>query len=271
MDESIEDLDPRAPALAFEALRPRLDALTELRVASTDILKATIFASAVGRAIQQPEELAAFRSLPPDRFDMQHVELLGTASMATWHTVMKLRSAAVLSTGARVPDEILSPGGEVKQRMLKVIDYVLGDVTGVGDQVADIRSGTGHMDLAEDLMRLADVYEAHATALAVDRIRYRAEDAVAARKLAHCIFQVLGDGPASDQSYWAGYQARAWTFLLATYDEVAAAGRWLFRHQDGDARFPSLYAIGRQPRRRRRERDEPTGDGELVAPAIPAA
>lgn len=116
-------------------------------------------------------------------------------------------------------------------------------------------------------MRLADLYEAHATALAADGVHYRAEDPVTARKLGHGIFQVLGDGRQSDQSYWAKYQARAWTFLLATYDEVAAAGRWLFRHENGDARFPSLYTIGRQPRRSRRD----PGDGGDAGDEIPGA
>ena len=36
MDEIIGDIDPNAARLAFEALLARLDALTEVRVASTE-------------------------------------------------------------------------------------------------------------------------------------------------------------------------------------------------------------------------------------------
>lgn len=39
---------------------------------------------------------------------------------------------------------------------------------------------------------------------------------------------------------------RAWTLLLRCYDEVAATGRWLLRHEPKvDAYFPSLHAAGR--------------------------
>ena len=273
MDEIIGDIDPNAASLAFEALLARLDALTELRATTTDLRKSLIHAAAIGRMVQKPEVKAVFQTLPPDRFDMQHVELLQTAAMATWHTLLMLRSAAVQSTGAKVPEEILTLAAEVKEHMFKVVDYVLGHVNGIRDQLADIRGGKGHVDQADDLMRLADLYDAHAKALAEDRIRYKAEDAVTARKLAHGIYKVLGDGRSSDARYWSDYQARAWTFLLETYDEVAAAGRWLYRHENGEALFPSLYAVGRQPRRSRRadEADEiPGDDGEIGTPVIPA-
>jgi hypothetical protein len=274
MDEIIGDVDPHAARLAFEALLARLDALTEVRVASTDLRKSLIHAASVGRTVKTPDVMAAFQTMPADRFDMQHVELLETAAMATWHTVLMQRSASVLSTGAKVPEEILAQGAAVKEHMFKVVDYVLGHVDGIAEQLADIRGGKGHVDLADDLMREADLYDAHATALAEDRIHYKADDAVTARKLAHGIYRVLGDGRSSDARYWSEYQARAWTFLLATYDEVAAAGRWLYRHENGEARFPSLYTIGRQPRRSRRaDGGEIPGDdegGEIGTPVIPA-
>jgi hypothetical protein len=266
MDEIIGDIDPNAASLAFEALLARLDALTEIRATTTDLRKSLIHAASVGRMVQKPEVKAVFQTLPAERFDMQHVELLETASMATWHTVLMQRSASVLSTGAKVPDEILAQGTMVKERMFKVVDYVLGHVGGIREQLADIRGGKGHVDLADDLMREADLYEAHATALVEDRIHYKAEDAVTARKLAHGIYKVLGDGRSSDARYWSEYQARAWTFLLETYDEVAAAGRWLYRHENGEALFPSLYAVGRQPRRSRRaEGGEGDPGGEIPA------
>jgi hypothetical protein len=45
------------------------------------------------------------------------------------------------------------------------------------------------------------------------------------------------------------------------------AGRWLFRHENGEASFPSLYTIGRQ-RRSRRPDDSDEGD-VLPATASP--
>jgi hypothetical protein len=280
MDEIIGDIDPNAGSVAFEALQPRLATLTEVRATTTDIRKALIHAASIGRMVLAPEMLAAFQTLPADRFDMEHVELLQSAALATWHAALCLRTAGVQGTAAKVPEDIIISSTEVKQRMIKVLDYVVGTVDGVGDQVADIRGGTGYIDRADDMMRLADMYDIHIDAISGDSIHYRDTDATTARTLAHSIYMVLGDGRSSDVRYWTDYQARAWTFLITTYDEVAAAGRWLFRHENGDALFPSLYAVGRQPRRGRRGGDElpedgggelpADGGGEIGAPVTPA-
>ena len=56
---------------------------------------------------------------------------------------------------------------------------------------------------------------------------------------------------------------------------MSAAGRWLFREENGETRFPSLYTVGRQPPRRSRRDggdklpgggDELPGDGEIGVP-----
>ncbi len=274
MEDIIEGLDPEAARLAFEALLPLLDAQRDVRTASTDIRRAIIHAAAIGRLVRKPDMKAEFESLPLRRFDIQHVDRLERAALATWYTVLMLRRASVLSTGAKLPEELLAEGGALKQRMFKVVEYMLGHLKAIATELADIRGGKGYVDLAEDLMQLADLFEANATALAEDRAHYRVEDAVNAKKIAHGILLVLGDGRASDARYWTDYQALAWTLLVTTYEEVSAAGQWLFRHENGESRFPSLYAVGRQPRRARRPDeddetgDELPGDDELDGPGV---
>lgn len=273
MEEIIEALDPEAARRAFEALLPLLDTQRDLRAASTDLRRAIIHGAAIGRLVRKPDMRLEFESLPARRFDIQHVDRLEPSAMATWYTALMLRGALPLSTGARLPEELLAEGAEVKQRMIKVIEYMLGHSKPISTQVADIRGGKGHVDMADDLMQLGDIYEGNATALAEDRTHYRAEDAITAKKIAHGILLVLGDGRASDARYWTDYQARAWTLLVNTYEEVSAAGQWLFRHENGETRFPSLYAVGRQPRRTRRtdgNDGELPGDDEPDAPAAPA-
>ena len=252
MEEIIEGLDPEAARLAFEALLPLLDAQRDVRTASTDIRRAIIHAAAIGRLVRKPDMQVEFESLPGAA--LRHPARLsaGVAALATWYTVLTLRRASALSTGAKLPEELLTEGGALKLRMFKVIEYMLGHLSGVSTQLADIRTGKGYVDLAEDLMQLADLFEAHAAALAEDRTHYRVEDAVNAKKIGHGILLVLGDGRVSDARYWAEYQALAWTLLVTTYEEVSAAGQWLFRHENGEARFPSLYTVGRQSRRARR-------------------
>jgi hypothetical protein len=52
--------------------------------------------------------------------------------------------------------------------------------------------------------------------------------------------------------------SRAWTLLLKVYDEVAAAGRWLERHENAATLHPSLYAMGRKGRPRKARPTAPT-------------
>jgi hypothetical protein len=69
---------------------------------------------------------------------------------------------------------------------------------------------------------------------------------------------------------------RAWTLLADTYDEVSAAGRFVFRHEGGESMFPSLVTISRaRPVRSPGDEapdapdDAPSGDTPSDAPSIP--
>ncbi len=150
--------------------------------------------------------------------------------------------------GGILPDDVVTAANELRQRMLRVLDYHFADHDEVAEQLADIRVGRGYADLRDDLMRLGELYEEHSETLAADARHYRAEDRALAGRLAHAVYQVLGDGRKSEISYWTEYHTRAWSLLLATYDEVSALGRWLYRHEDGATRFPSLYSVGRRRR-----------------------
>jgi hypothetical protein len=111
--------------------------------------------------------------------------------------------------------------------------------------------GSSYLRLAASLLWLAELYERHAGRLAGDAVRYRAEDCELAGRLAHAIHHQLGEPERPAVTTWTGHRARAWALLVTTYDEVRAAGRWLFRHENGEELFASLYTAGRGPRRRR--------------------
>jgi hypothetical protein len=66
--------------------------------------------------------------------------------------------------------------------------------------------------------------------------------------------------------YWSNYLTRAWSLLVITYGEVSAAGRWLFRQENGEERFPSLYTVGRQRRSRRPDQNDGSPEDDLDIP-----
>jgi hypothetical protein len=259
MQEIIEGMDPAKARLAFAEVLPVLDAHTDIRRANTDMNKAAVVAAAVGRLVKQDAMRAVFATLPAARFDIQHVDRLESIALATWHALLCLRNAATLTTGAKIPENV-ADATALKHTMMKVLDYYLGHLPDVSKLLADIREGTGYVDLASDLARLSELYVTYAPILAVDTMRYKATDAEEAGRLSGAIHQVLGDGRHSDAHYWTDYVARAWSLLVITYEEVSAAGSWLFRHENGEALFPSLYAIGR---RRRRDQGD---DGAVGGP-----
>ncbi|HWN66659.1 MAG TPA: hypothetical protein VNM90_03405, partial [Haliangium sp.] len=247
MRQIIEEIDGAKARIAFDATVPLLDAQTELRRANTGVDKVIVFGATTGRMVMQPAVLTRFASLPASEFDLQHVLRLEQVALAAWHARLSLRSALV-TAGIKIPESVMNDGTALKQLMLKVLEYNLGDNEDVVAELLDIRDGTGYVDLASDLVRLAALYQRFAQTLILDVRYYKADDADLASRTAQAIHQVLGDGRNTSMRTWSNYVARAWSLLVITYGEVSAAGRWLFRHENGEALFPSLYTIGRQRR-----------------------
>jgi hypothetical protein len=246
-----QKVDSEGARKAFEVLQPRLDQLTELRRITVDVERAAALAAAIGRAVQKPEVRSMFAQLPAQVFDMRHVDELELAGLATWHAVVEHARAQVGASRSKVPPELVEQAVALKQRMLTVADYHLGHDQDTAAQLANIRQGKGYTDLAADLLRLGRIYEANQAELVQDRRYYRASDRHDASALAHRIYEYVGQNASSDAQRWAEYVQRAWTFMVATYEEVSAAGRWLYRHDSGDDRFPSLFSSVRQPPRSR--------------------
>ncbi len=250
--DRLDEIDPDALRRAFEALLPAIEAQTRIRRANTDQHKAIVVAAAVGREVRAPEVRAEFARLPPECFDIAHVDRLEQTADAACYAYLQLKQAAALHTDARLPAPVVAEAVALKQRMLRVLGYNLDHLDDVPILLADIRPATGYLDLPYDLLRLVKLYQEHAATLALDVRRYQAGDATTAGRLALEISKVLGDGMPSDTRHWTEYLGRAWTLLVVTYGEVSATGRWLFRARNGKARFPSLYTVGRRPRRRKR-------------------
>lgn len=267
---NVQNIEPDGAARAFEAMLPLLDAQNELRRSNTSVDKAIIHAASVGRMVKQPEVRVRFAGLPAGEFDQQHAERLETVSLAAWHVTVSRNSATVQTSGTKISESDIEAGMLLKQRMIKVIEYHVGHLGEVNTELVSIREGTGYLDMANDLMRLGTLYQRYIAEISGDTRHYRAEDREDAGRLAHSVHQVLGDGRDTDARYWNGYLPRAWSLMVDTYDEVSAAGRWLYRHENGEMRFPSLYAIGRQRRSRRPDEDAPAGNdspdqGDIIA------
>jgi hypothetical protein len=265
-------IEPDAARLAFETLRPLLDTQTELRASNIDLDQAVLFAASVGRMVRRPEVRARFARLPAEEFDIAHADRLESVALAVWYTCTSLLNAQAQSSSRRIPAALHAQAAAVKQRMHEVLTYHLDPSSEEAAPLAAMGPGPGssYLRLAESLLWLAELYERHAERLAADPVRYRAEDCELAGRLGHAIHHCLGEPTRPAVTTWTGHRARAWSLLVATYEEVRATGRWLFRHENGEELFASLYTAGRGPRRRRTRAQIAAADAARAAAAAAA-
>jgi hypothetical protein len=240
-------IDPAAAQKAFTAILPRLLDLKpdELLTARLDLQKAAIAAVGVGRMVQAPKVRARFHNLPVKEFHQTYVDDLETIALAAFHANVELLRASAKSTEAKLPVSLVLHATAVKQRLLRLLECHFGDDPTDGPEIADIKLGMGYADLAYDLLRLAKLYEKRCTDDKLAPKRYLATDATDARSYAQEILHILDEAKHEDEKTWTDLVNRCLTLLVQVYGVVSAAGRWLYRKEDGAARFPPLYVMAR--------------------------
>ena len=234
---------------AFATLEPKLLGLSDdrLDLVNIDVQIAATTALSVAQVIAADKILRArFEALAAAReFELHRLDGLATSALAAWFARHMYLLASATHSDAQLPSALVKLATELKARMMRVVEYHLGDHKDAGPIIAAIRPGTGHMDLANDLAALARLYRQYTHLLAEDKKRYQAADQALAEETAEKILTLRG-GNASEQRKWADRQARAWTWLNADYAEVCAAGRYLKRYDsDVESAFPSLVAASR--------------------------
>jgi hypothetical protein len=232
---------------ALERITPQLRDIpeSEVEVPRLDVAAAAVAVVPIARFAASEAARARFASIPPALFDVRLVdELEGLARAARYARTAHASALAAKPGEARVPVEVQAEAAEVRARMLRLVSYWFDEDATLGPVVADIRRGTGYMDLGQDLNRLARIYRGQADTVRRDALNYRDDDAARADALAERIFDALGLQPKTRLDT-ADTLARAWTLLRRTYDEVAATGRWLYRDEGGEALFPPLYSFRR--------------------------
>ncbi|XXT15175.1 hypothetical protein WME94_33490 [Sorangium sp. So ce429] len=252
---------PAAGKKALDALASELDGLTEAELVTVrmDVEAATYAALGVVGFVSSPDVRARFARLPEEEFDISHLDALELACFATLHALAEVRAAGALETDARLPVALITEATEVEGRMQALCEYQLADDPAIKPELDRLRPGTGHRDLANDLLGYARIYELRADVVKADGKHYRAGDAARARELAGAMIQKLSAAltPRAREAY--DRYVRVWTLLCQRYDEVRAAGLWLWRkNARAQERFPSLFAAGR-PNVGRSRKEEPKG------------
>ena len=210
-----------------------------------------------------PERRAALEALAKTgTVSLDLVDGLATAARAAWFVRHKLYLAEAVHSDASLPAQLVSDAFETRRRMLKVLDYHLDADANAQRLLTSIRPGSGYMDLANDLIALADMYQHHEAAISGDTKSYRAGDVKSARKLADDILSSLGGPETPESRRWRNYQARAFVLLEKHHEEAIRVGRFLLWYEGGEDLFPTLFSAVRA-----RPAKKAAPEGEPAAPA----
>lgn len=277
-----KDKQLRTAEAAFETVRPRLDAMlaSEVDVPRIDLQAAAVQALGVARTLTVHDVHTRIVALADvGLVDLQLILGLETIAWATWFARHKVLEVSATHTQAALPVTLTTAAAELRGRMLKTLAYHLeGDALAMA-QIAGIRAGSGHLDLANDLVSCATMYRKHHAAIEHDRTNYRPTDAAEADTLSEQILRLLGVATTAEQSLWKGYASRAAKLLFQHYQEAIRIGRFLWHDDNPEGRFPTLHSATRAtPQRSDRKgvvapieasSGTPVGEtpGEMLAPS----
>jgi hypothetical protein len=245
---TMSEEEVRAGKAALELLTPRYRAIADgdVQRPRTNIVRAAIAALGVATKINQKGWRPLFTKLPPERFSMETLDLLEPAARGAMYVCTQTAWTESRDTDAKLSVTLANEAVVVRDRMLKVVEYHLGQDPENGPEIAAIRSGKGYADLSQDLWRLSELYHENAEALSKDGTFYKADDAQNAERMAKVIQDSLGITTGPKDKAQLDLQMRAWTFLQDTYEKIAKPGRWLLG-AEGEREFVSLLSAGRKP------------------------
>ncbi len=261
-----------AARAAFDALADEINAIASNDVAPRriDMQRAAAVAYTVALRDAHPLRRAEFEALAKiGRYNLATLDRLPRLALAAWYARQSQVQVQFRASAASVPEEAVRNGQLIRTRMLRVVDYWLGSQPAVALRLEFLRTGSGHQDLANDLIAAADYYDLDELRqkLTPETPHYVATDRVEARQIAHAIFVSLGLGEESELERWASLAERAWTLLTRAYDEHRARGLFLFgESEDVESTYPSLVAAVRSAPVRRRSPEEP-GEAPVDQPA----
>ncbi len=235
--------DLKAGEQAFKELEATLRAIPaqDIAIPNCDVQDSAISALALVDVANAPASKERFDWLADEIFKKDTVERLERVAWAAWYAHVRMRSEAAVETETKVDPATFEAAGSLLTKMLKLIDYHVGDRTEVAAEIDDIRSGSGYQDRASDLVRAAALWERWRAELDQDTRFFDPKDGEQARAYAEGIVRSLRAAHRANTAAWNDLRARAWTLLNELYSEVRAAGTYLFRHEPAERdRFTAL-------------------------------
>jgi hypothetical protein len=234
---------------AFRKVEAQLLAIPRerIRTPKVNVRESAKVALGVHRLMSRPDLLVRLQAQASIKeFDILHYARLDQVCWAEFHIHRQLAMAQATASSAKLPADLVKEAEEVRTRMRRCVTYFLDDVPQVVARLTAIASGNGYDDLADDNLALAEIYQEHRKALAVDPKNYRPGDEKRARQIGTQIQELLATSDKATQvARWKDLERRAWTLILEDYEELSWFGRLFYRRDDPDSKFPSLVTAVR--------------------------
>lgn len=243
-------------AAAYERIRGALDALGADEVG---VIRATAPAAVVvvfGALANIEARLGEMREATP-RLDFDELGRLRDYALALYY--LHLMTTPVEGTSADLP-ALLAEASPLRARLLSMAETMVLFGHVAPERVAVIRSGSGHLDTAEDLGALVRLFRELDPAIAsktpVGEAMLERAGELSFQIVAAFGRRKVGSDGAGQPSRLEDDRARAFRLMVRTYDQARRALRFLrWAEGDADVLAPSIFSG------RRRERGAPPGEG----------
>jgi hypothetical protein len=263
-------LNLEAGQAAFKSLETTLRVMPadDVMIPNSDAQDSAIAALNLVSVARTPARMARLALLPEALFAKDNLAQLELAAWATWYAHTQVLSGQAAANGARVEAALFESAGQHLAKLLKLLEYHVGSIPDVAAELADIRSGSGYQDRASDLMRAAILWERWRAELEGDKRLFDAGDGQKAKALAEAIVTALRASLGTNLAEQADLRNRAWSLLSRLYNEVRAAGLFVFRNDPAELEHfaPMRQVVTSRSRSKATEGQTPNG-----ATAAPAA
>ncbi len=172
-------------------------------------------------------------------FDLDMVDSLEGRALALWAAQSRWLNARKASNSEKL-DQWVERGEELRTELLDAADYIWRKDSDTLLLLRDIRQGSGNKDLADDLLRLSQLFQDRWNT-ASNRTDVTLEMVNEASELSTRLLSALMDEKVREN---LDTRNRAWTYFLNAFEEVHDAGRYLYRRTpEAMTRYPSLHSM----------------------------
>ncbi len=134
----------------------------------------------------------------------------------------------------------------LRVKLLRAANYLFGDHERLGEVVAAIRAGNGHMNKADDLGSLATLFTEN-WHYVMGRCDVTEEDVLQAQALGTRMLQLMGASNRANILELRDLRDRAGEYMRRGIEEIRSAAAFVFRHNpEFLERYPKLYSRTRK-------------------------